>query len=119
MTLDSYMTGTTLVDGLKLFFEHEDTRGIIVIGEIGGEAEIKAAEVIKEYRRSTANPKPIVAMVAGRTAPQGKVMGHAGALLSPRDVSAEAKTKALEDAGAVVVPHPGVMGDTMKKLLGL
>lgn len=58
-------------------------------------------------------------MVAGRTAPEGKTMGHAGALLTPRDVSAEAKANALEAAGAVVVPHPGVMGETMKKLLGL
>lgn len=107
------------MDGLKVFFEHEETKGIIVIGEIGGEAEIKAAEMIKEYRRSTRNPKPIVAMVAGRTAPEGKTMGHAGALLTPRDVSAEAKAKALEEAGAIVVPHPGVMGETMKGLLGL
>jgi succinyl-CoA synthetase alpha subunit len=88
-----------------------------VIGEIGGEAELQAADIIKDYRENTPNPKPIIAMVAGRTAPQGKTMGHAGALLSPRDVSAEAKTKALEAAGAVIVPHPGVMGTIMKELL--
>jgi succinyl-CoA synthetase alpha subunit len=58
-------------------------------------------------------------MVAGRTAPEGKTMGHAGALLSPRDASADAKAKALEAAGAVVVPHPGMMGSEMKRLLGL
>lgn len=109
--------GTTLVDGLKTFFEHEETKGIIVIGEIGGEAELKAAELIKEYRRSTANPKPIVAMVSGRTAPKEKTMGHAGAVLSVMDVSAEDKARALEEAGAVVVPHPGVMGTKMKELL--
>lgn len=108
-----------MVDGLKLFFEHDETKGIIVIGEIGGEAELKAAELIKEYRRSNPNPKPIIAMVAGRTAPKGRTMGHAGALLSPKDVSAEAKAKALEDAGAIVVPHPGVMGSKMTELLGL
>ncbi|KAF9880853.1 succinate-CoA ligase [Colletotrichum karsti] len=113
------MPGTTLLDGLKLFFEHEETKGIIVIGEIGGEAELRAAEAIEEYNKTTRNPKPIIAMVAGRTAPKGKTMGHAGALLTPRDVSADAKAAALEKAGAIVVPHPGVMGDEMRKLLGL
>ncbi|KAF0316732.1 succinate-CoA ligase [Colletotrichum asianum] len=110
------MPGTTLLDGLRLFFEHEETKGIIVIGEIGGEAELRAAEAIKEYRRKSRNPKPIIAMVAGRTAPQGKTMGHAGALLTTRDVPADIKAKALAEAGALVVPHPGVMGDEMKKL---
>ncbi|CAI0653854.1 unnamed protein product [Colletotrichum noveboracense] len=113
------MPGTTLLDGLRLFFEHEETKGIIVIGEIGGEAELRAAEAIKEYRRKSRSPKPIIAMVAGRTAPQGKTMGHAGALLTPRDVPADIKAKALAEAGALVVPHPGVMGDEMKKLLKL
>ncbi|KAF5486834.1 Succinate--CoA ligase [ADP-forming] subunit alpha [Colletotrichum siamense] len=113
------MPGTTLLDGLRLFFEHEETKGIIVIGEIGGEAELRAAEAIKEYRRKSRNPKPIIAMVAGRTALQGKTMGHAGALLTPRDVPADIKAKALAEAGALVVPHPGVMGDEMKKLLKL
>lgn len=112
------LPGTTLVDGLKLFFDHPETEGIIVIGEIGGEAELRAAEVIKEYRRTTPNPKPIIAMVAGQTAPEGRTMGHAGAVLSPRDVPASVKVAALRDAGAVIVPHPGVMGETMKQLLG-
>lgn len=111
------MTGTTLLDGLKLFFDHPETEGIIVIGEIGGEAELKAADAIQHYRQSTPNPKPIIAMVAGRTAPEGRTMGHAGAVLSPRDMPADLKAKALEDAGAVVVPHPGVMGTAMKQLL--
>ncbi|OHE97891.1 succinate-CoA ligase [Colletotrichum orchidophilum] len=113
------MPGTTLLDGLKLFFEHDDTKGIIVIGEIGGEAELRAAEAIRDYRQSTKSPKPIIAMVAGRTAPQGKTMGHAGAILSPRDVPADVKAKALEEAGAIVVPHPGAMGVEMKRLLDL
>jgi succinyl-CoA synthetase alpha subunit len=107
-----------LADGLRLFFEHEETKGIIVIGEIGGEAELEAAELIKEYRK-TANPKPVVAMVAGRTAPEGKTMGHAGAVFSAGDITAGAKAKALEDAGAIVVPHPGVMGEKMSELLGM
>ncbi|KAH0494740.1 hypothetical protein TgHK011_008331 [Trichoderma gracile] len=111
------LPGTTLADGLRLFFEDDETKGIIVIGEIGGEAELRAADLIREYRQSTAEPKPIVAMVAGKTAPLGRTMGHAGAVLTPWDVPADIKAKALEDAGAVVVPHSGVMGVTMKKLL--
>lgn len=90
------LSGTTQVDGLKLFIDHEATKGIVVIGEIGGEAELNAAEFIREYRARTSNPKPIVAMVSGRTAPEGKTMGHAGALLSPRDASADKKAKELE-----------------------
>lgn len=110
--------GTTIVDALRVLFEHEETEGVVVIGEIGGEQELRAAEMIREYRRSTPNPKPVVAMVAGQTAPRGKVMGHAGAVLTPGDVTAAEKARALEDAGAVLVPHPGVMGSTMKALLG-
>ncbi|KAF2480735.1 succinate-CoA ligase [Neohortaea acidophila] len=113
------LPGTTQVDGLKLFIDHEATKGIVVIGEIGGEAELNAAEFIREYRARTSNPKPIVAMVSGRTAPEGKTMGHAGALLSPRDASADKKAKELEAAGAVVVPHPGLIGTEMKKLLNM
>ncbi|PNP78968.1 hypothetical protein FNYG_07833 [Fusarium nygamai] len=111
------LPGTTLVDALKLFFDHPETEGIIVIGEIGGEAELRAAEAIKEYRRITKIPKPIIAMVAGKTAPEGRTMGHAGALLQSGDISAEAKAKALADSGAIVVPHPGVMGHVMKDLI--
>lgn len=70
------LPGTTQVDGLKLFVDHEDTKGIVVIGEIGGEAELNAAEFIRNYRANTANPKPIVALVTGRTAPEGKTMGE-------------------------------------------
>ena len=90
------LPGTTQVDGLKLFIDHDETKGIVVIGEIGGEAELNAAEFIKEYRSKTSNPKPIVAMISGRTAPEGKTMGHAGALLSPRDASADKKAQELE-----------------------
>ena len=108
-----WVLGTTLADGLRLFFDDPHTRGIIVIGEIGGEAEMEAADLIREHRRLSASagvpPKPVVAMVAG----------HAGAVLTPRDASAEEKARALEDAGAVVVPHPGVMGETMRRLLGM
>ncbi|KAG5816542.1 hypothetical protein H9Q71_002307 [Fusarium xylarioides] len=111
------LPGTTLADGLKLFFDHDETKGIIVIGEIGGEAELEAAELIREHRRTSPRPKPVIAMVAGRTAPEGKAMGHAGAIWRDGDITAEAKSKALEDAGAIIVPHPGVMGERMKVLL--
>ena len=89
----------------------------MVIGEIGGNAEIDAADAIKHYIATEATPKPIVAMVAGRTAPAGKTMGHAGALLAPGDGSAEAKAQALAVAGATVVAHPGLIGPTMMELL--
>ncbi|ETN38860.1 uncharacterized protein HMPREF1541_06901 [Cyphellophora europaea CBS 101466] len=111
------LPGTTLRDGLELFYEHEGTEGVILIGEIGGMAEFHAAESIRQYRERTKNPKPIVAMVAGRTAPEGKTMGHAGALLAAGDQGAEAKAKALSEAGALVVPHPGFFGVEMKRLL--
>jgi succinyl-CoA synthetase alpha subunit len=110
------LPGTTLRDGLELLLEHDESEGIIVIGEIGGMAEFEAAEVIKKYK-ADGGKKPIVAMVGGRTAPKGKVMGHAGALLAKGDQGAEAKAKALENAGAVVVPHPGFFGIEMRKLL--
>lgn len=103
---------------MKLFFDHPETEGIVVIGEIGGEAELRAADVIREYRRNTPNPKPIIAMVAGKTAPLGRTMGHAGAVLTSGDVTAETKVEALEESGAVVVQHPGVIGETMRSLLG-
>ncbi|KYK57369.1 succinate-CoA ligase [Drechmeria coniospora] len=111
------MPGTSISDALAVFFAQPETEGIIVIGEIGGEQELRAAELIRRYRASTSHPKPIVAMVAGQTAPRGRTMGHAGAFLSPRDATAKEKAAALERAGAVIVPHPGVMGVVMKELL--
>jgi succinyl-CoA synthetase alpha subunit len=111
------LPGTTLADALTCFYDHEPTEGIVIIGEIGGTAEFDAAESIREYQERTNSPKPVVAMVAGRTAPKGKVMGHAGALLSPGDQGAEAKAKALSEAGARVVMHPGLIGSEMRKLL--
>ena len=111
------LPGTTLAEALEAFYTHEETRGIVVIGEIGGSAEFDAAESIREYLGRTKNPKPIVAMVAGRTAPKGKVMGHAGALLLPGDGGAETKARALAEAGAIVVPHPGFIGVEMYRLL--
>jgi succinyl-CoA synthetase alpha subunit len=106
-----------LVDGLKLFFEHEVTKGVIVI-RATREAELNSAELIEEHRIKAKNSKPMIEMVAGRTAPGGKTAGHAGTLLSPRDPRADTKTKALDAADAVaVVLHPGLMGSEMKGLL--
>ena len=113
------MPGTTIADSLEVLLTDPETDGIIVIGEIGGEQELHAAEMLARHRRSTPNPKPVIAMVAGQTASMGKIMGHAGAVLSPRDATAAEKAAALERAGAVIVPHPGVMGVTMKELLGV
>jgi len=115
------LPGTTLVDGLKLFANHDGTDAIIMIGEIGGMSEFEAAAWIRDYHANTPpdQRKPIVAMVAGRTARQGKVMGHAGALLNPGDVSAEAKAIELQRAGATLVPHPGYFGAELKRLLNV
>ncbi|RDA95717.1 hypothetical protein CP533_1127 [Ophiocordyceps camponoti-saundersi (nom. inval.)] len=112
------MPGTSMVDALSVLFRDEETEGIIVIGEIGGNEELRAAELIGAYRRVTPKPKPIIALVAGQTAPRERTMGHAGARLTARDVTATDKADALRRAGAVVVAHPGVMGSKMKELLG-
>lgn len=89
-----------------------------MIGEIGGEAELEAADLIAEYRRNTSNPKPIVGMIAGQSAPKGKIMGHAGAVLrSVVDVPASVKMKALEEAGVAVVGHAGALGQEIADLL--
>ncbi|RDA84382.1 hypothetical protein CP532_2581 [Ophiocordyceps camponoti-leonardi (nom. inval.)] len=112
------MPGTSMVDALHVLFRDEETEGVIVIGEIGGNEEMRAAELIREYRRTAQKPKPVIALVAGQTAPRERTMGHAGARLSSRDSTAGEKTEALRRAGAVVVENPGVMGARMKELLG-
>ncbi|KAK7556958.1 succinyl-CoA synthetase-like protein [Phyllosticta citricarpa] len=111
------VAGTNFVDALKVFEHDSDTEGIILVGEIGGRAEEEAAEWIKEYRRRSANPKPIAALVGGIRAPPGRVMGHAGAWVGPGENSAEVKYKTLQDAGAVMVDHPSQFGQMMRTLL--
>ncbi|KAK7732125.1 hypothetical protein SLS57_001105 [Botryosphaeria dothidea] len=111
------IAGTNFVDALKVFEHDPDTEGIIVVGEVGGRAEEEAAEWIKEYRKRTAKPKPIAALVGGKLAPTNRVMGHAGAWPAPGENLADAKARILGDAGAVMVDHPAKFGNVMKDLL--
>ncbi|KAA8652038.1 putative succinyl-CoA synthetase subunit alpha [Aspergillus tanneri] len=111
------LAGTNFVDALKIFENDPDTEGIILVGEIGGTAEIDAAEWIKDYHRKNPDPKPIMALVGGLYAPPGRIMGHAGAWTAPGEPDARAKYKALESAGVVMVNHPEDFGEGMKKLL--
>ncbi|KNG84301.1 CoA-ligase [Aspergillus nomiae NRRL 13137] len=111
------LAGTNFVDALKIFENDPDTEGIILVGEIGGTAEIDAAEWIKDYNRRTANPKPVMALVGGLHAPPGRIMGHAGAWTAIGEPDANVKYQALERAGAVMVNHPEKFGEGMKTLL--
>ncbi|KAK8088216.1 hypothetical protein PG997_003177 [Apiospora hydei] len=111
------LSGTGLVDGLKILVEDEETEAIAICGEIGGFAEMEVAEWIQEYRSRIGNPKPIAAVVAGVNAVPGRVMGHAGAFALPGEPDASAKAKALEDAGVAVINHPSRFGPVLKTLL--
>ncbi|KAI1660977.1 succinyl-CoA synthetase-like protein [Daldinia decipiens] len=111
------LPGTSLKEGLQILVEDEDTEGIAFVGEIGGEAEIEAADWIGEYRATTKNPKPIAALVAGVNAVPGRIMGHAGAFALPGEPSALDKIEALKAAGAAIVNHPSRFGPVLKSML--
>ena len=104
--------GTRFVDALELFEQDGDTEAVVLIGEIGGTAEEEAAEYIKEHMS-----KPVFGFIAGRTAPPGRRMGHAGAIISGGKGTAEEKFAALERAGAVVIKNPAVIGETVREHL--
>ncbi len=104
--------GSTHLDIIKLFNDDPDTRGIIMIGEIGGSAEEEAAEGIKENCK-----KPVAGFIAGTTAPPGRRMGHAGAIISGGKGTAEAKIAAMEDAGISVAETPSQMAEALIKVL--
>ncbi|MFN3701120.1 MAG: succinate--CoA ligase subunit alpha [Alphaproteobacteria bacterium] len=103
------VNGTNFIDCIKLFMDDEETEAILMIGEIGGSAEIEACD----YYKSLPKKKPIAGFIAGATAPPGKRMGHAGALISGADDTAPAKMKAMREAGFVVSESPAGLGDAV------
>jgi succinyl-CoA synthetase alpha subunit len=106
------LPGSTFVDLLELFNADKDTRAVILVGEIGGTFEQEAAEFI-----NSGMTKPVVAFVAGATAPPGKRMGHAGAIITGAAAKASEKIKALSAAGAVIAPNPAEIGLTTRKVM--
>jgi succinyl-CoA synthetase alpha subunit len=106
------IVGTTHTDAVRMFNEDPDTHAIIMIGEIGGNAEETAAAYIKAHVK-----KPVVGFIAGQTAPPGRRMGHAGAIISGGSGRAEDKIAAMADAGIIICPSPALMGEKMQQAL--
>ena len=105
--------GTTTKQAVELLMNDPETVGIIMIGEIGGNLEAEAARWIK----ANGNKKPVVGFIAGKTAPKGRTMGHAGAIVGGKDDTAEAKMAILRECGVHVVDSPAVIGKTMAAVM--
>lgn len=110
--------GTNFVEAFQILVDDPNTEGIIMIGELGGRAELDAAEWVKDYRKRTLDPKPFMAVIGGVEAPPGRIMGHAGAWSAPGEAIAREKIALLEKADIEVVEHPEKLGERMKALLG-
>lgn len=106
--------GTSFTDAIRMFNEDPDTHAIIMIGEIGGSAEEAAAAYVRAHVK-----KPVVGFIAGQTAPPGRRMGHAGAIISGGSGKAEDKLAAMAEAGIIVCPSPAVMGEKIQQALGV
>jgi malate-CoA ligase subunit alpha len=107
------INGSSFRDILELFENDPDTDAVIMIGEIGGPQEAEAAQFVRDHMT-----KPVAAYVAGLSAPKGRKMGHAGAIISAFGESAQEKVEILQDAGIMVAPNPSAMGDTVARMLG-
>ena len=105
--------GTTTRDAVELFLNDPETEVIVMIGEIGGQLEVEAARYVKE----TGNKKPVIGFIAGETAPAGRTMGHAGAIVGGADDTAEAKKRIMAESGIHVVDSPAAIGKKVAEVL--